>query len=228
MGTPSSNSPHPSHELLRKFITNPKEKITEEELHRTGLDVDILKVMFEQDIKPYLRYLAGMKRLGESDTFNEIIAQSSHFAGEMHLLREVQAVCLFDRVLVKESQPYCDLRIWLARSGTWIVWSARYDTGMRVLRRSVFVDGANETEALRQLSDIEALCEYLEDFFYKGLYIDGMHTREFPKRAPLILERRLRTLLTKTIEAREARLDTLKHAQLSAASRIESVRFAIY
>ncbi len=224
MGTPNNQNVH---ELAMQIVTDPAHRVSEEDLHKHGFDINVLEATFTESIKPYLKYLV-YEKLGNSGEFGDMLS-SSLVSGQLARFSDAQARKVLDVELrvpgtaLYQSPSRC-IKVWMTRLGTWVVWTANKQCGAEAPRdwRAYAAEQAHHFESVGELA------RFLESVTPAEFHVAGRTDRHLPRFLPLMIERALRDFLSATIEERRKRLSALEGALQSAERRVSVVTFPVY
>jgi len=128
-------------DLLRFYVLDPEHyRLPLKLAHQYGFDVDMVEVMYEEDVKPYLKNLLGYKSLAESDpdighggyhqrhlsagTLSwEDVLKANHIKGKYNQLFEVFKGDFEDSAARHRDRYSLRIAAFLSREGDWLIWT---------------------------------------------------------------------------------------------------------
>lgn len=222
MGTPNSQPAKTVAEVLRQMLNNPQQAgLSEEDLRAVDLDIELLEATYEQDIKPFLDYLARYRPLDETppahgyrNPWGETVAR--HGMVDVH--RQVLKVLDTQLYYYKREwngPEHVMVAIYLTRKGQWIL---SYGGGGR--------DRVTD-EQLLQYETVRELWGKLHELVPDGFSFQYQHREggaRPPGYLPLRIEEGLREILQATVTERTKRLGIMQRALENATHRSELVK----
>lgn len=221
MGTPVNSN---ASELLARVMARPGTKLSEAELRTEGIDVKVLKNIFEADVRPQLRDIS-LRPFGDthSDGLGELFS-SSLVSGKLARHRGVPCVMVLDLQFgIPDETDTLALKLWLLRSGTWVVWLARTADTSNGLEAA----GSSSEQSLYYES-IDELLEFLQKNVPAGAYRLGSRDRHAGRGFPYLIIASLGNILAEEEVRRVRRLELLRKSKQSISAALDSVSFDVY
>lgn len=211
--------------FVTQVLTDKGHFVTEAQLRGYGLDLLIAEKMFEQEVRPRLKYLHGYKPLGElPELTNENSLGSVRAMVRMYA--DIRVVSVLNRQRHKNGYGRAsEIKVWLARDGRWFVWTVDYISAAQQSRGNVYADGPNETEKLQLVDTLAEVCGVIDELMDGDSGLGGLNSSEYAKYAPLIIEQELRNVLANTINSQKSNLDSIKSALVDATKRTSMIRY---
>ncbi len=228
-------------QLLLRMVLEPADKVTQDELRQTGVDIDMLVKTYEQGIRPYLDYLVGYQPLLEQDPLQGSREKLEQWDSELracrilvpetweHILlrsgvdtKRTQAVEVVRASLyaygerhTQQQDCYRMLIILLTRAGKWVVWT----------KSALHQDAQIFAERVQQFSSIRDMWEGMRAWAVEDYSISFRYSAYGSelKTIPLYIEMYLRRILEGTIESRRDRLSKMESALAAAGQRFAHV-----
>lgn len=220
MGTP--NKAMMAEELVQAFLS-PERQLPEEFLHQSGLDVAILKEVYEQEVRSNLRDIT-LHKPADDESFQRLLSDSLK-SGVLARFGQVPSARILWQDFRYPEGELLNLRVWLTRGGAWHYWFACFTA-----RSWDMTTGARDytNEEAGSADGPAELCAELFDKLPAGLYRNGNRDKFSPRYIPMMLARGLTEALDKSIERREQLLAEQRSVRDRVHQRLSAVKYYAY
>lgn len=210
--------------MLAQVMARPGMKLSEVDLRAEGIDAKVLKHIFDAEIRPQLKEIS-LRPFGSthSDGLGELLS-SSLVSGKLARHHGAPSVMVLDLQFgVPDGMDTYSLKLWLLRTGTWVVWLARRPEATGGLE----ADSSSSEQSLH-LESIDELLEFFDKSIPADAYRLGSRERHEGKGFPYLIIASLGDILAEEEVRRVRRLEMLRKSKQSITAALNSVKFDVY